>query len=64
MDGPINWWWKMNLLNVCVQAGFCQIRSHLQVLKHECIYASGIESKGSLQPSLMQLMRSGFNLSS
>ena len=29
MDGPIDWWWKMNLLDVCVQAGFCQIRSHI-----------------------------------
>ena len=29
MDGPIDWRWKMNLLDVCVQAGFCQIRSHL-----------------------------------
>ena len=27
MDGPIDWWWKMNLLDVCVQAGFCQIQS-------------------------------------
>ena len=29
MDGPIDWWWKMNLLDVCVQVGFCQIRSQL-----------------------------------
>ena len=28
MDGPVDWWWKMSLLDVCVQAGFCQIRSH------------------------------------
>ena len=28
MDGPIDWWWKMNLLNACIQAGFCQIWSH------------------------------------
>ena len=31
MDGPIDWWWKMNLLDVCVQAGFCQIRSHISI---------------------------------
>ena len=31
MDGPIDWWWKMNLLDVCVQAGFCQIRSHMHM---------------------------------
>ena len=30
MDGPVDWWWKMSLLDVCVQAGFCQIRSHMQ----------------------------------
>ena len=30
MDGPVDWWWKMNLLDVCVQAGFCQIRSHIR----------------------------------
>ena len=29
MDGPVDWWWKMSLLDVCVQAGFCQIRSHM-----------------------------------
>ena len=29
MDGPIDWWWKMNLLDVCVQAGFYEIRSHI-----------------------------------
>ena len=29
MDGPVDWWWKMSLLDVCVQAGFCQIRSQL-----------------------------------
>ena len=52
MDGPINWWWTMNLLDVCVQAGFCQIRSHIrmhsvvssllnisqQACSHEAIY--------------------------
>ena len=32
MDGPIDWWWKMNLLDVCVQAGFCQIRSQLNII--------------------------------
>ena len=34
MDGPIDWWWKMNLLNVCIQAGFCEIRSHMY---YECL---------------------------
>ena len=29
MDGPIDWWWEMNLLDVCVQAGFCQIWSQI-----------------------------------
>ena len=29
MDGPVDWWWKMSLLDVCVQAGFCQIQSHI-----------------------------------
>ena len=33
MDGPIDWWWKMNLLDVCVQAGFCQIRSHMYIMQ-------------------------------
>ena len=32
MDGPVDWWWKMSLLDVCVQAGFCQIRSQLKIL--------------------------------
>ena len=31
MDGPVDWWWKMSLLDVCVQAGFCQIRSQLTI---------------------------------
>ena len=35
MDGPIDWWWKMNLLDVCVQAGFCQIRSHINLASIE-----------------------------
>ena len=29
MDGPIDWSWKINLLDVCVQASFCQIWSHI-----------------------------------
>ena len=32
MDGPVDWWWKMSLLDVCVQAGFCQIRSHIIII--------------------------------
>ena len=32
MDGPVDWWWKMSLLDVCVQAGFCQIRSHIAII--------------------------------
>ena len=30
MDEPVDWWWKMSLLDVCIQAGFYQIRSHIQ----------------------------------
>ena len=40
MDGPVDWWWKMNLLDVCVQAGFCQIRSHIICVKLEKNYCS------------------------
>ena len=31
MDGPTDWWWKIDLLDVCVQAGFCQIQSHILI---------------------------------
>ena len=40
MDGPIDWWWKMNLLDVCVQAGFCQIRSHIAMYMYTLTYAA------------------------
>ena len=33
MDKTIDWWWKMNLLTVCVQACFCQIWSHILVIE-------------------------------
>ena len=29
MGKAIDWWWKMNLLTVCVEASFCQIRSQI-----------------------------------
>ena len=55
MDGPIDWWWKMNLLDVCVQAGFCQIRSHivslkicgLKIFQYMVFYAPDENNKGS-----------------
>ena len=33
MDGPIDLWWKMDLLDVCIQASFCQIQSHFILKK-------------------------------
>ena len=38
MDGPIDWWWKMNLLDVYVQVGFCQIQSQLQYSCNQCMH--------------------------
>ena len=26
MDEAIDWWWKVNMLTVCVKADFCRIR--------------------------------------
>ena len=35
MDGPVDWWWKMDLFDVYVQASFCQIWS--QMMSYDAI---------------------------